>query len=54
MKTTAIYTANRKPRVAYPNSASRRQVVNRIVDLLLMAASGAGAAAMVLFMLALA
>ena len=56
MKTTALYNINRpgKSHVAYPNSASRRQIVNRIVDLLLMAASGAGIAAMVLFMLALA
>lgn len=56
MKTTAIYSTSRqyKTRVAYPNSASRRQIANRIVDLLLMAASGAGAAAMVLFLLALA
>lgn len=56
MKTPAIYTANRpgKSHVAYPNSASRRQIINKIVDLLLMAASGAGAAAIVLFMLALA
>ena len=56
MKATAIYSANRqyKTRVAYPNSASRRQVINRIVDMLLMAVSGAGAAAMVLFLLALA
>ena len=56
MKTTAIYSVTRpgKSHVAYPNSASRRQVANRIVDLLLMAASGAGAAAMVLFLLALA
>ena len=55
MKTTAIYPITRQSKspVAYPNSVSRRQIFNRIVDLLLMAASGAGAAAVVLFLLAL-
>lgn len=56
MKTTVYYPTNRsvKTRIAYPNAASRRQVLGRIIDLLVMAASGAGAAAIVLFLLALA
>ncbi len=56
MKTTVLYPTVRpgKAHVTYPNSASRRQIINKVVDLLLMAASGAGAAAMVLFLLALA
>lgn len=37
----------------YPNAATPRQVVHKILDLLLMAASGMGLAAMLLFLLAL-
>ena len=50
MKTTVIRT--KAP--AYPNAATRRQIAHKILDLLLMAAIGAGAAAMLLFLLALA
>ena len=50
MKTTTI----RKDALPYPNAATRRQVANKVVDLFLMAAIGAGAAAMILFLLALA
>ena len=50
MKTTVIRT--KAP--AYPNTATRRQIAHKILDLLLMAAIGAGAAAMLLFLLALA
>ncbi len=56
MKTLAhkntIYT--KMPRVPYPNSATRRQLFNRVIDLLLCAALGVGAAAVFLFILALA
>ena len=50
MKTTTI----REYALNYPNSATRKQVMNKIVDLLLMAAVGAGLAAMLLLLLALA
>ena len=42
---------NIRPRVAYPNAATRRQMLHRFLDGVLMLASGAGIAAMVLFML---
>lgn len=55
MKTTTMrrgytYTAN----LPYPNAASRKQIFDRIVDLSLTFVLGAGAAAIVLFVLALA
>lgn len=50
MKTTAV----REHTLSYPNAATRKQVMNKIVDLLLMAAIGAGLAAMLLLLLALA
>ena len=50
MKTTTI----REHALSYPNAATRKQIVNKIVDLLLMAAIGAGLAAMLLLLLALA
>jgi len=55
MKTTTAhrgytYCAN----LPYPNAANRRQILNRIVDLTLTFVLGAGAAAIVLFVLALA
>lgn len=49
MKTTTFC----KRALPYPNAASRRQILNRILDLLLMAAIGAGIATMLLFVLAL-
>lgn len=56
MKTAAVYRPVRSahPQIPYPNAASRRQILAKAVDFLLMAASGAGAAAIVLFLLALA
>ena len=50
MKTTTI----RKASLPYPNAATRHQVMNKVLDLLLMAAIGAAVAAMLLFLLALA
>lgn len=44
----------RMPRIPYPNSATRKEILRKIVDLLLVAAMGAGAAACLLFWLALA
>lgn len=43
-----------RPKLPYPNAATKRQILDRFVELLLMAALGIGAAAMVLFILALA
>lgn len=51
MKTTVI---NEKATLPYPNAATRRQVANKVLDLLLMAAVGAGLAATLLLLLALA
>ena len=51
MKTTVI---NKKATLPYPNAATRRQVANKVLDLLLIAAVGAGLAAMLLLLLALA
>lgn len=52
MKTTT--TTIRKAALPYPNAATRKQIMNKVLDLLLMAAIGAGIAAMLLFLLALA
>ena len=38
----------------YPNAATRRQLLHRVLDFLLSAAIGAGLAALFLFLLALA
>lgn len=40
-------------RPVYPNAASRRQILHKIVDTLLIAAIGGGLAAMTLLILAL-
>lgn len=50
MKSTTLC----KPAFPYPNAATRRQVLHRLLDLLLSAAIGAGIAAVLLFLLALA
>lgn len=50
MKTTTILTSS----LPYPNAATRRQVMDKVLNFLLMAAIGAGVAAMLLFLLALA
>lgn len=49
MKTTTI----RKTALPYPNAATRRQIMHKVLDLLLMAAIGAGAAAALLLVLTL-
>ena len=48
MKTTTIAT-----RVPYPNAATPREMLHRLLDTLLMAASGMGIAAMLLLIMAL-
>ncbi len=39
--------------IPYPNASTRRQVLHKILDLMLIAASGVGIAAMVALMLVL-
>lgn len=53
---TAVCRQNRKALrpLPFPNALSRRQVLNRVVDVLLVAASGAGIGAMLLLFLVLA
>ena len=47
-------TANYRPTevVPYPNAATRRQIINKILDYTLIWACGMGIAAMLLFLLA--
>lgn len=49
MKTAAVY----RQTIPFPNAATRRQVLSKLLDILLIAASGVGIAAMLLFVLAL-
>ncbi len=55
MKTTAIYRTDirMRPNLPYPNAATRREVINKVLDLLLVAAIGAGSAACLLLLLVL-
>ena len=48
MKATAIYRQNYT--VPYPNAATRRQVFHKVLDTLLIGASGMGIAAILLFL----
>ena len=52
MKTTYAYPAKNRS-VSLPNAATRRQVIQRVLDSLLMAASGAGLGAAILLLLVL-
>ncbi len=56
MKTATIHRTDlaNRPNLPYPNAATRRQIIDRFIELLLMGALGIGAAAIVLFSLALA
>lgn len=55
MKTTTMRRGCSCPaNLPYPNAASRKKIVEHIVDLTLTFMLGAGAAAIVLFVLALA
>ena len=40
--------------IPFPNAATRRQILNKVLDYLLMGAIGSGLGAMLLFILALA
>ncbi len=56
MKSTAALTAgsNYTPTSAYPNGATKQDLFRKLIDLMLVAAIGIGAAAILLFLLALA
>lgn len=53
MKTTAIYEPRYLPRrpISFPNGMTRRAFLGKVLDLLLVAASGMGIAATMLLLL---
>ncbi len=53
---TAVYRPNHKAfqPLPFPNAPTRRQILNRILDTLLIAASGAGIGTMLLLWLVMA
>lgn len=55
MKTATIRKTNASalPNLPYPNAASRRELFNKVLDLLLVGAMGAGAAAVLLLLMVL-
>ena len=50
MKTATLTHIARTPLIPYPNAATRRQLLNKFLDLLLTGAIGAALAAMLLFL----
>jgi len=56
MKTATAYARNYRSRqsIPFPNAATPRQVLHKIVDIALVAASGAGLGALLLLLLTLA
>ena len=50
---TAVYKTNYRPTIPYPNAATRREVLHRTLDTLLVAASGMGLGAIVLLFMVL-
>lgn len=56
MKTAAIYHSEcaSRPKLPYPNAATRREIFHKFIDLVLMGAIGVGAAAVILLLLAIA
>lgn len=54
MKTTAQISWQNRGIVPYPNAATRRQVLEKMLDRLLLIASCIGLATMLLFLLSLA
>ncbi len=51
MKTATMTKSANRPVLPYPNAATRRQILNRVLDLLLTGAIGAAIAAMLLFLM---
>lgn len=56
MKTATVYNRNYRTRttIPFPNAATPRQVLHKIVDIALVAASGAGLGALLLLLLTMA
>lgn len=56
MKTATVHYQKSKtrPQIPYPNAATKKELVNRFVDLLLTGAMGAALAALLLFLLVIA
>ena len=52
MKTTCAYQT-RTPSIPLPNAMTRKQMLHKVLDGLLVAASGAGIGAIILLMLAM-
>ncbi len=52
MKTASVYRSTGT--IPYPNAATRRQILNKVLDYVLVAACGMGIAAMLLFLLSVA
>ena len=50
---TAVCKSNFQPAILYPNIATRREVLHKTLDTLLVAASGMGIAAIVLLCMVL-
>lgn len=50
---TAICKTNYRPIVPYPNAATRREVLHKVLDTLLVAVSGMGIGAMLLLLMVL-
>ena len=52
---SAVYQNTRRamPAIPYPNAMTRKEIAHKILDLLLVAAMGAGCAASLLLLLAL-
>ena len=56
MKTATAYRNNSRPRqvIPYPNAATPREVLHKVLDTVLVAAIGAGMGALLLLLLTLA
>lgn len=56
MKTATIHRndAKMRPNIPYPNAATRKELLHRFLDLLLMGVIGAALAASMLFFMAIA
>ena len=53
MKTATLTQATKRPSLPYPNAATRRQLLDKFLNLLLTGAVGAAIAAMLLFLMVL-
>ena len=56
MKTTVMNhrKVNTRPNISYPNAATKKEIMHKIVDMLLSAGCGAALATIVLFLMAVA